>query len=88
MILFSKDDNGYYMNVVSFGIRKPLPAEHRQLNVQNRLTALEAKKQIIKDDLATAIETYEIIQIRKIEQRMAISKIHNNEKHLKKKKKT
>lgn len=73
---------------LSFGIRKSLPAENRQLDVQNRLTALETKKQIIKDDLASAIATYETIQRQEVEQRMIEEKIYNDEIIFLKKNKT
>jgi dynein light intermediate chain len=65
---------------ITFGIRKLLPVEHRSY-AQNQLTSLKknTKKKKIEDDLATVIATYEMIQRKEIEQRIAVQKIHNDE---------
>lgn len=69
-----------YNCIIPFGIRKPSPAaEREQLNELNRLAELEAKKQKIKDDLATAVATYEMIQRRETEQQMAVQRRHDDE---------
>jgi len=68
-----------YESSIAFGIRKSLSAEHNKLDMQDRLTELEAEKQKIKDDLATAIAKYEMAQRQGIEQRIAEQQRHNEE---------
>lgn len=68
-----------YESSIAFGIRKSLSAEHNKLDMQERLTELEAEKQKIKDDLATAIAKYEMAQRQGTEQRIAEQQRHNEE---------
>lgn len=68
-----------YESSIAFGIRKSLSAEHNKLDMQERLTELEAEKQKIKDDLATAVAKYEMAQRQGTEQRMAEQQRHNEE---------
>jgi len=68
-----------YESSIAFGIRKSLSAEHSKLDMQDKLTELEADKQRIKDDLTTAIAKYEMAQRQGTEQRIAEQQRHNEE---------
>ncbi|XP_025405247.1 33 kDa inner dynein arm light chain, axonemal [Sipha flava] len=68
-----------YESSIAFGIRKSLSAEHNKSDMQDRLTELEAEKQKIKDDLATAIAKYEMNQRQGTEQRIAEQQRYNEE---------
>lgn len=71
-----------YESSIAFGIRKSLFAEHNKLDMQDRLTELEADKQKLKDDLATAIAKYEMAQRQATEKQIAEQQRHNEAIHV------
>ncbi|VVC25308.1 Axonemal dynein light chain [Cinara cedri] len=68
-----------YENTKEIRIKKSLSAELNMLDMQDRLTEMEAIKQKTEDNLAIAIAKYEIAQRQGTEQRIAEQQRHNDE---------